>query len=187
LEELVASSAVPGGSGRVDVSLDAGVGRPDHAMYRILVEAERPVDFALRVRIPWWANGEAEIRVGGERVAGEAPGASGFAAIRRSWHRDVVTLRLPRRVVAEPLAGRPGTVAFIDGPVALAGLCDEERTLHGDATDASTLLAPDDEREQERWNARHRAVGQARGLRLVPLHEITDERYTVYFPVEPRA
>jgi uncharacterized protein len=139
------------------------------------------VDFTLRVRIPWWAGAAAEVRLGGE--VHSAP-ASSFLPLARTWHRDAVTVRLPRRLVAEELPGRPGTVAFVDGPVVLAGLCDEERTLRGDPADPLSLLAPDDEREWDRWNARFRTVGQQRNLRFVPLHEVTDERYTVYFPVE---
>ncbi|MFH1732155.1 MAG: hypothetical protein ABIF82_10980 [Planctomycetota bacterium] len=27
---------------------------------------------------------------------------------------------------------------------------------------------------------------QLRGLRLIPLHEVVDEAYTVYFPIRPR-
>jgi uncharacterized protein len=175
------SSMTADGSGRVDLGLDVGVGRPGLTEYRIEVEAARPVDFTLRVRIPWWAGAAAEVRLGGE--VHSAP-ASSFLPLARTWHRDAVTVRLPRRLVAEELPGRPGTVAFVDGPVVLAGLCDEERTLRGDPADPLSLLAPDDEREWDRWNARFRTVGQQRNLRFVPLHEVTDERYTVYFPVE---
>ncbi len=182
LEEVVGASAAPDGSGRVDVSQDVGVGRPDSATYRITVAAERPVDFTLRIRVPWWVAGDAEIGVAGERP--RAGAASSFLPLARSWQHDTVTVRLPRRLVAEPLAGRPGTVAFIDGPVALAGLCDEEVRLRGDVDDPGSFLALDDEREWDRWNTRYRTVGQERSIRLVPLHEITDERYSVYFPVD---
>ena len=51
-------------------------------------------------------------------------------------------LELPRRVVADPLPDAPDTVAFVDGPVVLAGLCDGERQLRGDATDPMTMLRP---------------------------------------------
>jgi hypothetical protein len=72
----------------------------------------------------------------------------------------------------------------MDGPVVLAGLCDEERTLHGDKDHPETLLIPDHEREWSTWKGWYRTVGQARGIRFVPLYEVRGERYTVYFPVE---
>jgi hypothetical protein len=66
----------------------------------------------------------------------------------------------------------------------LAGLVDEERTLIGDAGQPGMLLAPDNEREWTFWQAGYRTRGQARNFRLIPLHEVREQRYTVYFPVE---
>jgi hypothetical protein len=74
-------------------------------------------------------------------------------------------------------------VAFMDGPVVLAGLCDEERTLCGDTDHPETILVPDNEREWRGWKPGYRTRNQARGIRFLPLYEIVDERYTVYFPV----
>ena len=73
----------------------------------------------------------------------------------------------------------------MDGPVVLAGLCDEERTLRGDARDPSTVCS---RRITSASGASgSRATGrrnQAHNIRFLPLHDIRDERYTVYFPVE---
>ena len=77
-------------------------------------------------------------------------------------------------------------MAFMDGPVVLAGLCDEERTLYGDRERPETILAPDNEREWWFWRPGYRARGQERGLRFLSLYEIRDERYTVYFPIRPK-
>ncbi len=70
----------------------------------------------------------------------------------------------------------------MDGPVVLAGLCDAERMLDGDRDLPETMLTPDNEREWDGWRPGYRAIGQERGLRFMPLYEITDEPYTVYFP-----
>ena len=73
----------------------------------------------------------------------------------------------------------------LDGPVVLAGLCDEERILSGDKNRPETPLRPDTEREWGTWLHGYRAAGQERGLRFLPLYEVVDQRYTVYFPVKP--
>jgi hypothetical protein len=86
-------------------------------------------------------------------------------------------------LTAERLPDRPDTVAFLDGPVVLAGLCAAEQPLTGDVTRPEELLWPDDERDPFRWNGGYRVRGQAGGLRFMPLHEVTDEQYSVYFPV----
>ena len=71
----------------------------------------------------------------------------------------------------------------MDGPVVLAGLCDEERVLCGDREHPEAMLVPDDEREWGTWKRGYRTCNQERGLRFIPLHEVRDERYTVYFPI----
>ena len=80
---------------------------------------------------------------------------------------------------------RFAAVVIAASAVVLAGLCDEERALVGDARQPEALLVPDNEREWGIWLPGYRAVGQQRGLRFRPLHAIVDEPYTVYFPVRP--
>ena len=91
---------------------------------------------------------------------------------------------LPKRITAWPLPDRPDTVAFMDGPLVLAGLLDEARTLHGDPRHPEELLAPDNEH----------ANGPSGAPATIPVARtatstcsrsigVTDEVYTVYFPV----
>ena len=65
----------------------------------------------------------------------------------------------------------------------LAGICDEESELVGDITDPRTMLTPDNTRRWGDWLTGWRTVGQPTGIRFKPLHEVDEERYTVYFPV----
>jgi hypothetical protein len=108
---------------------------------------------------------------------------SSYRSIRRTWQRDRLHVELPKGLTTSPLPDRPDMVAFMDGPVVLAGLCDEERTLCGDQVQPETILVPDNEREWRAWQPGYRTRNQARGIRFLPLYEIVDERYTVYFPV----
>ena len=92
-------------------------------------------------------------------------------------------VELPTTLSTCPLPDRPDVVAFMDGPVVLAGLCGEERELRGDKDDPGTMLIPDNEREWTGWKLEYRTQGQERTFRFVPLYEVRDEPYTVYFPV----
>ena len=164
---------------------DAGaVHRPSRWVFDIKVTAERPVAFALKLRLPDWLAAGAAVLVNGETQAA-APGS--FCTLRRTWADDTVRIELPTALAACPLPDEPATVAFLDGPVVLAGLCDAERALYGDPQDPCSILAPDNEREWSAWLQGYRAVGQPTGLRFKPLHQIVDEPYTVYFPIRPRA
>jgi hypothetical protein len=96
----------------------------------------------------------------------------------------MVTIELPKTLTTEPLPGETGTYAFFDGPIVMAGLTEEERTLCGDILQPDSLLTPDRERNHSWWNpGYYRTKGLDRGLRFIPLYEIKDEAYSVYFPV----
>jgi hypothetical protein len=105
--------------------------------------------------------------------------------LRRTWRDDRIELVLPTRLTSFALADEPDTVAFMDGPVVLAGLCDEQYALVGDRDDPRTLLAPDNEREWGSWKPGYRTQHQSRNIRFLPLYEVIDQRYTVYFPIRP--
>lgn len=154
--------------------------RPAHWRFRISVATDTPTEFPLRLRIPEWVREPARVSVNGEVVA--RPG-SGWCVLTRVWGRDEVVVELPKGLRTEALPDQPELVAFLDGPVVLAGLCERERRLVGDPARPAEILVPDNERDPFAWNGGYRTRGQAEGLRFVPLHEIEDETYTVYFPV----
>jgi DUF1680 family protein len=138
-------------------------------------------NFALYFRKPWWLSGDPELTLNGKAVNYETE--NGFIVLRRNWGADTLELKLPKKLQAWPLADRPDQVAFIDGPVALAGLSGEERTLYGDITKPETFIVPDAERKWTRWQPKWRTVNQPVNIKFVPIYTIGYENYTVYFPV----
>jgi hypothetical protein len=158
-------------------------GRPQSLAFSLAVSCDRPAEFSLKIRLPWWLQGEPEIRVNGEALRGPfAP--SSLYGIQRTWGDDRISVVLPKALTSVPLPDKPDSIAFMDGPVVLAGICNEERTLYGDRNDPRTMLTPHNEREWGEWEPGYRTVGQEHAIRFVPLHRITDEPYTVYFPVQ---
>ena len=157
--------------------------RPQSVTVDITVAADAPVDFALRLRLPWWLAAAPELTIDGEPV--DLPLAPGtFQEVRRSWTDNRLRLVLPTALVAVPMPDQPETVALMDGPIVLAGLVGERRTLHGSVDDPLTFLEPVSELELGVWQKHWMTRGQTADIKLVPLHEITDETYTVYFPVK---
>jgi DUF1680 family protein len=157
--------------------------RPQSVAVRLRIACERPVEFSLTIRLPWWLHAEPVVEVNNRRQPGPFT-ASSWYSIRRTWTDEMVSVVLPRGLTSAPLPDSPGVVAFLDGPVVLAGLCDEERELRGDKDDPQTLLTPHNEREWEYWRPGYRTHNQPRNVRFLPLYEVRDERYTVYFPVQ---
>ena len=151
---------------------------------RIQVNAERPVAFDLRLRLPWWLREKATIKVNGkpERVAT----VNGQHTIHRVWGKDEIEVEFPTRLYTEPLPGTTDRVAFMEGPVVLAGLTDNDMTLTGDIRKPESILQREYGQEYKvvRWKQSHyRTTRQPANIRFVPLYEVADERYTLYFPV----
>ena len=165
------------------VVISAKPRRPERLAFDVAVEAERPVEFTLKIRLPWWLRDAPTIVVNGSPEETElAP--SSYVSIRGAWQHDRLHVELPKGLTTHPLPDRPDLAAFMDGPAVLAGLCDEERTLYGDPDHPEAILVPDNEREWRAWRPGYRTRNQDRGIRFLPLYEIVDERYTVYFPVD---
>ena len=156
--------------------------RPGETRVILTIQAKKPAEFTLKLRRPWWLKAEFRCQVNGQEAAWSDDGR-GFASIRRTWEKDEVTIILPHGLTCWPLPDQPESVAFMDGPVVLAGLVAEERMLYGDIADPTSLLVPDDEREWQTWKNGWRTVNQPVGWKFKPLYEIGNEIYTVYFPV----
>lgn len=157
-----------------------GVSRP--TAVRLAVDVDGGGQrFALKIRLPWWLAGEAVIT---DESGGAVPYTkeNGYARVERAWGKVRLHVDLPKTITVHPLPDRPDTVAFLDGPVVLAGLTDREQALSYDPAHPDALFAPDDERQWGVWNPGWRTVGQAVNLRFLPLYWIRDQRYTTYFP-----
>ena len=157
--------------------------RPMSLAIDFTVECDSPAQFGLKLRIPWWITGDVKIYVNGELQDIQCKPSS-FCTISRTWSKDTVNIELPKGLTACPLPDDPETFAFMEGPVVLAGLCDEGRVLYGDAEHPETILVPDDERKWSSWNTGYRTKGQDRNIRFIPLYDVGYEKYTVYFKVK---
>jgi DUF1680 family protein len=94
---------------------------PRGNMAELRFAPKKPVMLSLRVRSPQWAHGGLSFRLNGKplRVAA-APGS--YAEIRRTWKTgDVLQVTIPMAVRTEAMPDDPHKVAFLYGPLVLAG------------------------------------------------------------------
>ncbi|MEV4028180.1 beta-L-arabinofuranosidase domain-containing protein [Actinosynnema sp. NPDC050801] len=76
--------------------------------------------WTMRLRIPAWTSGATISVNGAAQNVATTPGS--YASVTRSWTSgDVVTLRLPMRVITRPANDNPNVAAITYGPVVLAG------------------------------------------------------------------
>ena len=77
---------------------------------------------SLRVRCPGWAAGPLTFQLNGLPIAAQNPQPGGFATITRAWKKgDKLTVKIPMSLRYETLKGAPEKVAFLYGPLLLAG------------------------------------------------------------------
>jgi DUF1680 family protein len=158
------------------VRLIQQTGFPYEPGTHLTVHCDTPVNFAMKIRVPGWANG-AICRVNdqdhGDKIA---PGS--FATISRTWRDgDRVDLTLPMQVSAENLPGDAHMVAFLYGPTVLAARTPHGTELGVPASAAAKLVQMVD---SAKLLFQIRLVSGTM-VRLIPLNEIVDEAYGVYF------
>jgi len=132
--------------------------------------------------VPEWVSGPVSLSVNDEPLNVEA--VDGYLTLRRIWNDDRIILELPKSLRTEALPDEPETVVFLDGPVVLGGLTDQEIRLEGDPANPHTILAPDNERAWGNWLQGWRTINQPVNLRFRPLYDIVDTPYTIYFPTK---
>ncbi len=177
---------------------------PDHPGTRLAVTVERPVRAALHVRRPAWCPAMA-VRVNGQRWTGEAA-VNGYVAIDRQWRTgDVVEVDLPMTLRAERLPGASDLVAFVYGPIVLAGrlgrdglttgsqiIVNERESgtmlnaavevpvLVGDAASVTQALVQD---ARDPLVFRTKGIGRPADIELSPFYRLAHERYALYWKV----
>ena len=158
--------------------------RPNMVRLLLQLHCEPSTVFTLRVRIPWWVQGKPVVTIDGAEQDFEVEG--GYLLLHRTWTNEKVTVAFAKTITCHPLPDAPHTVAFLDGPVVLAGLCQEERTLYGDPEHPAELLAPRYERRWQEWTNYWKTVNQPVNIDFMPLYQIGNQPYTVYFPIEEK-
>lgn len=158
--------------------------RPEFIRVRIRVKCGGKTKFELALRQPWWLSGPICISVDGQEQE-LAEDEKGFVVLSREWEDNEVVVTLPKCITVWPLPENPDTVAFLDGPVALAGLTGEERTLYYEERPGE-ILEPYDERRWAEWLTGWKTRNQPVNLVFQPIYKIGYETYTTYFPVKKR-
>lgn len=123
---------------------------------KLTLQLEKPKQFTLAMRRPYWAGDGYSVKVNGkvvsERAAEPKPAESGarragsrkplysspvpvgsYVEVKRTWHSgDVVEVTLPKTLRLEPTSDMPHRVAIMWGPLVLAGDLGPEPPHRGD-------------------------------------------------------
>ncbi len=149
---------------------------PFEGKINFTLNASRPINFPLHLRIPEWANDRSQqsftLRVNGVRIIPEVH--NGFATITHDWKRsDKIELTLPLNLRLQSIdPEHPNTVALLRGPLVLFPLTsDGQLTLTREQ-----LLNIQQIPNQSAWK-----ISTPQGpVTLFPFTSIEDQSYTTY-------
>jgi DUF1680 family protein len=186
---------------------------PEEQATRLTVVSEKPVQMAVRIRVPGWLQSAPAVKINGRPLeASAAPGS--YLTLTRTWKKgDRVEMDLPMHLSVQAMPDDPKVQAFLYGPLVLAGDLGSdgltERVIIGpsappmgrprtssQAEDARQAPVPSIEiptfhasGEPSSWikpadkPLTFRTTGQQKDVALAPLNSIFGKRYSVYWEV----
>jgi uncharacterized protein len=173
---------------------------PEQQGTTLTVTAKNPQQLAINLRVPYWAEG-GSVKINGTTLP-VFSNPSSYLALERAWKSgDKIELSLPMKLHIDPMPDDNSVQAVMYGPLVLAGRFDavSKEMLYGDyepkPTDQEKVpeIVADANRPTAWVEADSKqpltfhAVGQSNPSTLVPLYQIINERYAVYWKVNTKS
>jgi hypothetical protein len=170
---------------------------PEEEGTTLTLQAEKPTELALHIRVPYWAAKGATVTLNGAPQAIHAK-PSTYITLNRQWKTgDKVEVHLPMSLHTAPLPDDRTLQAAMYGPLVLAGRLGNEgltqemiygrygpRMKPGPAPEIkSSGKNSADWMEPAGGKLAFRTAGQPRVTQAVPLYQIFGEKYVVYWKV----
>lgn len=182
---------------------------PNEQGTTLLLQVKTPAPLKIHIRIPYWTK-DATIEVNGELLK-EVLKPGSFATIGRTWKDgDTVKVSLPMRLHLQPTPDNPNLAAVMVGPLVLAGelgAVDKEKVqvkpteyhcidlFHKNQYPEAGKLALAGVTEKiEDWlepvagkplTFKTKGVGRPRDIVLSPFNRLYDQRYNIYWKLQP--
>jgi uncharacterized protein len=173
---------------------------PEQDSTTLTLQTQKPTQLALHVRVPYWATRGVTVKINGQAQKVDSTPSS-YLALNREWKNgDKVEISMPMSLHPAPISGDATLQAAMYGPLVLAGRYGGEGLTHemiygqlgphmkpapgpspevfsksGDVS-AAIEAAP-------AGKLSFRLAGQLEATPLVPLYQISGERYAVYWKV----
>ena len=152
-------------------------------LMKFCITCSAPTNFTLSLRIPSWIKSKPSIIINKQPVENVVIN-NGYINIAKAWENDTISVYFEPSLTLSSLPDMPECVAVMDGPIVLAGLSDCDKGLYMKENDVNTALIPNTEHTYSTFpwlQNTYRTMGQPTNMSFVPLYDITDETYTVYF------
>ena len=141
-------------------------------------------EITISFRRPEWAAAEPGIMINGIREESKTSQEDGYINVRGCKNGDVIEISFKSELRAERLPDMPYQAAFLDGPIVLAGITEDVDVIEGDFDKPSEFMDAVTEHTYETFiwlQNNYRTKRQKKNFKLIPLYDVKDEAYTLYF------
>lgn len=163
---------------------------PKNGKVAVTIDCEEAKEFSLSVRYPYWAEQGMSVYVNGEMYF-HYNKPSSFITVKRTWKQgDRVELVMPMTLRVEKMNDNPNRIAFMSGPLVLAGdlgpINEEEQSrdllftpvLVTNHTNIAHYIHPV---SGKCHHFEMREIGYPRNVGLYPFYLLHDRSTTVYW------
>jgi uncharacterized protein len=181
------------------LNMKQGTRFPEEQGTTLTVTAKGPTQLAIKLRIPYWAQG-GSVKVNGTVIPAFGSPSS-YLSLNRVWKTgDKIELSLPMGLHIDSMPDNASVQAAMYGPLVLAGRYEpvtKEMTygdyepkptdpqkvanIIADANQPTAWIEPDPKQPLT-----FHTVGQSQPTTLVPLYKVIHERYAVYWQVDKK-
>jgi uncharacterized protein len=174
---------------------------PDEETTKLIFTSQKPVHLILKIRYPSWSDNKATIFVNGNKIKFDSKPGS-YIPIDHEWKTgDILVARFPMSLRTESMPDDPNTIAFLYGPIVLAGdlgtIEQAERygvyspTIDPHRPKEVPVFISDVKRITSRVKIdsskpltfRTLGIGKPNDVVLSPFYKFNDHRYTVYWKI----
>ncbi|MFT3991662.1 MAG: glycoside hydrolase family 127 protein [Luteolibacter sp.] len=173
---------------------------PLEAATEFIIDAAPDSPLILHLRCPAWLSAPPVFTLNGQPLTVDAKAGS-FATVTRTWKKgDTLRMTLPMALHAETLEGNERKIAFLYGPLVLAGdlgaapeafLKDQLSRVNDRPVEVPALIGAKGDDilpsikliPNEKLSFRIAGTARPQDITLRPFHSLTDRYYNVYWDV----
>jgi uncharacterized protein len=187
---LFASATVTWKSPKGEIRVSQQTDFPASDKTSLKIGVSQPTEFKLVLRVPWWATRGSSVSLNGSAWSGGTPAKPGtWLTMSRTWQDgDSVELTMPMSLTVQPINDEPNLAAIMYGPLVLAGLVEPDVLQPG----CPAPVLTGDMQHPENWlkpvpgkPLTFRTTGQPVDLTFVPIHQVVEESYGLYWRFAP--
>ncbi len=161
---------------------------PKDEKVSLTIQTSKKQEFPIKIRKPYWLTDAMTLKINGKTAQYKESDVDGYIEISRKWsNNDVVEISLPMGIHQMAIPDNKDRLAFLYGPVVLAG---DLGTI--EPAPAATPVFVTDKTSPKEWikaedlsSLRFTTVstGQPNEVSFKPLYQFTDNYYSVYWDV----